>query len=59
MNLLGKKARDKVTGFEGIIVGQASYLYSHPQCQVSNNNGKSDDFAEVWIYEERLEIFDE
>lgn len=27
MEILGKKARDKVTGFEGIIIGKTIYLY--------------------------------
>jgi hypothetical protein len=29
--LLGDTARDEVTGFEGLVIGAATYLYAQPQ----------------------------
>lgn len=56
MDKLGKRAKDKVTGFEGIIIGKTSYLTG---CDVYGlagpaTDGKVNDTN--WFDEGRLEI---
>jgi len=55
MNKLGKKAKDKVTGLEGIVTGKAVYLYGCTQyCVVPlAENGKVEG---AWFDEGRIEI---
>lgn len=56
MILLGQKAKDKVTGFEGIITGRAQYLYGCDQyCLVPPAKEGEIKRAE-WFDEGRLEI---
>jgi len=53
---LGQKAKDKVTGFEGIIVGKAEYLFGcnqfglAPEAKDGKINGTS------WFDEGRIEV---
>lgn len=56
MSILGKAARDKVTGFEGIITGRAEYLYGCAQyCIVpSAVDGKLGEGH--WFDEGRIEV---
>ncbi len=57
---LGMKARDKITGFEGIIVGRAQYLTSCSQAVlVPTVDGKGLARAGEWFDEARLEIIGE
>ena len=53
---LGKKAKDKVTGFEGIIIGKIHYLYGCDQYGLSPEakEGKINDTQ--WFDEKRIEI---
>lgn len=54
---LGKKARDIVTGFEGIIIGKCEYLYGCNQYGVNPGvieKGKLGDIQ--WFDEGRIEI---
>ena len=53
---LGKKGRDKITGFEGIITGRAQYLYGCDQyCLVPPaKDGAIKDSS--WFDEGRIEI---
>jgi hypothetical protein len=53
---LGQKARDKVTGFEGIIVGRIEYLYGCDQYGLSPEakDGKINDT--MYFDEGRIEI---
>lgn len=54
---LGKKARDKVTGFEGIITGHCRYLYGCDQYllkpQVKSDGSMIDG---EWMDEGRIEV---
>jgi hypothetical protein len=53
---LGQKARDKVTGFEGIITGRAQYLYGCDQyCIVPPAKDGKIGSAE-WFDEGRIEV---
>ena len=56
---LGKKAKDIVTGFEGILVGKASYIYGCDQyCVVPPaKDGKLEDSK--WFDDGRLRIIGE
>ena len=54
---LGSVVRDKVTGFNGIVVGSAEYINRNPIHLVEpkkNDDGCLD--SSVWINESRLEI---
>ncbi len=53
---LGKKAKDKITGFEGIITGRAQYLYGCDQyCIVPPaKDGKIEQGQ--WFDEGRVEV---
>ena len=56
MQNLGKEARDKVTGFEGIIIGKIKYLFGCDQYGISPKakDGKTNDT--MWFDEGRIEI---
>lgn len=57
MNNLGKKAKDKITGFEGIIVAKVSYLFGCAQYGVApttTTDGKVNDTH--YFDEGRIEI---
>lgn len=58
MIVLGQKARDKITGFAGIITGRAQYLYGCDQYvlapPVNAVDGKIGDGQ--WFDEGRIEI---
>jgi hypothetical protein len=54
---LGKKGKDKITGFEGIITGRAQYLYGCDQYGITpavDKEGKTKDTQ--WFDEGRIEI---
>jgi hypothetical protein len=56
---LGDKVRDTVTGFEGLALGRAVYLYHATEWQVHPTALKSDDgsiIVSVWLAEGRLEV---
>jgi len=59
MKNLGKLGRDKVTGFEGIIIGKVTYLYGCNQYGLAPKakNGKVEDSS--WFDEGRIEIVGE
>jgi hypothetical protein len=54
---LGKKAKDKITGFEGIITGHADYLYGCDQYLISAEakDGNSEPQS-YWFDEGRIKI---
>lgn len=53
---LGQKAKDKITGFEGVLIGRASYITGCDQYLVQPPL-KDDAFREgKWVDEGRLEI---
>ena len=56
MNNLGKKAKDKVTGLNGIIVGKISYLFGCDQYGIAPpaSEGKVNDT--YWFDEGRVDI---
>jgi len=59
MNNLGKKAKDKITGFEGIIIGKATYLFGCDQYGLAPqifDKAKGELKASQWFDEGRIEI---
>jgi len=56
---LGKKGRDKITGFEGIITGKAEYLFGCTQYNLvpPMREGRLPDIQ--WFDEGRIEILGE
>ena len=58
MENLGKEAKDKITGFKGIIIGKCSYLFGCDQygiaAQSANTTGKRPDTE--WFDKGRVEI---
>jgi hypothetical protein len=56
MSILGKAARDKVTGFEGIIIGRCEYLFGCSQYGLAPpaKDGKTGDTN--WFDEGRVEV---
>lgn len=59
MNYLGKKGRDKVTGFEGVIIANANYLFGCKQYGLAPKavDGKIE--PTQWFDEGRIEIIGE
>lgn len=55
---LGDKVRDKLTGFEGIITGQAQYITGCNQALVKPQGLKEDGAMREaeWMDEQRLEV---
>ena len=54
---LGQKAKDKITGFTGILTGKAEYLTGCTQYSIQPDVKESGDFIEArWFDEGRLEI---
>jgi hypothetical protein len=57
MNIqLGAKARDKVTGFEGIIIGRCDYLYGCRQYGLVPSAKKGEIGGTQWFDEGRVEV---
>jgi len=57
MNNLGMKARDKVTGFEGIITGKINYLYGCSQYGIVPPVTPDNKIGDCqWFDEGRIEI---
>ena len=57
MKNLGKEAKDKITGFEGIIIGKINYLFGCAQYGIAprvKEDGKVNDTN--WFDEGRIEI---
>lgn len=59
MNNLGKKGRDKITGFEGIITGKAIYLYGCSQYNLVPPAKDGVIGSTEWFDEGRIEIIGE
>jgi hypothetical protein len=60
MDNLGKKAKDKVTGFTGIITSKHFYLYGCAQYGVSPQVDKDGKIPDIRYFDEgRLEIIGE
>lgn len=56
-NLLGKKAKDKITGFEGILTAKCSYLTGCDQYGITPPVDKDGKRQEVqWFDEGRIEV---
>lgn len=56
----GKKARDKVTGFTGVITGRADYMYGCSQLVLAPAVDKDGKMADGhWFDEGRIEILEE
>ena len=57
--MLGKKAKDKVTGLEGIITGRANYIYGCDQLLLmpTSTDGKAAEGA--WFDVGRVEVIGE
>ena len=56
-NILGKEARDKVTGFRGVVIGRAEYLYGCAQYGLAPKANKDGEVrAAQWFDEGRIEV---
>lgn len=55
-SLLGKKAKDKVTGFEGIIIGRAEYLFGCAQYGIVAPAKDGVTKGAEWFDEGRIEV---
>lgn len=57
---LGQMARDKITGFEGILTGHADYLYGCDQYLITavSKDGSSEPHS-YWFDEGRIEVLGE
>lgn len=54
---LGKKAKDKITGFSGIIIGKINYLFGCDQYGIAPEIGKDGKPGEThWFDVGRIEI---
>ena len=57
MDKLGKKAKDKVTGITGIIIGKANYLFGCAQYAISTQVDKPGETSVTrWFDEGRVKI---
>ena len=56
MKNLGKQARDKVTGFDGIIVGKINYLFGCGQYGIAPKSSDGKVNETNWFDEGRIEI---
>lgn len=57
--MLGRRAKDKITGFTGTITGRAEYISGCSQlllCPPLDKDGKSQ--SSQWFDEQRLELLD-
>jgi hypothetical protein len=55
----GKKARDKITGFEGIITGKCEFLYGCNQYGITPPAKESETKSTQWFDDGRIEIIGE
>ena len=53
---LGKKGRDKITGFEGILVGRSQYLFGCDQYCIAPPAKDGKILESCWFDEGRIEI---
>lgn len=58
--LFGKKARDKITGFEGMVTGRVEYMYGCAQLCLTPSVDKDGKLREgQWFDDGRIEIIGE
>lgn len=56
---LGKKVKDRITGFEGTVISKHEYLYSHTSYGVAPVVDKDGNFKETQYFEaDRLEVIE-
>lgn len=55
---LGERVRDRISGFEGIVISRAENLHSPPECLVASDSLDSNGVprANQWFFESRLEL---
>jgi hypothetical protein len=53
---LGKKAKDKITGFEGFLTGHANYITGCDQYLIQPSAKEGEFKDPLWFDESRLEI---
>jgi hypothetical protein len=55
---LGDRVRDKITGFEGIVLGRCEYLYEATALKVYKDSlrDNGEEFSPFWIEEGRVEV---
>ena len=57
MGVLGKKGKDRVTGFEGIIMAECTYLYGSNSFGLSGGLDKDGQINDIeWFDVERVEV---
>ena len=55
-SLLGKKAKDKVTGLTGTVTGVAMYLYGNPLLCIAFSESREG--KDIWCELARIEVLD-
>lgn len=54
---LGQEARDKITGFKGIIIGRADYLFGCAQYALTPKTNEAGEVKDTqWFDEGRIEV---
>ena len=53
--MLGKRARDKVTGFEGLVTSRQEYLNGSPRVLITSDHLLNGGVNSVWFEEGRVE----
>lgn len=56
MDKLGKKAKDKITGFKGIVIGKINYLFGCDQYGIAPEAKDGKTNGTCWFDEGRIEI---
>lgn len=57
---LGRKAKDKITGFAGILTGKVEYLYGCAQWGITPGMGKDGKTVDTQFFDEgRIEVIGE
>ncbi len=56
--ILGRKAKDSVTGFSGTITAKVEYLYRPTEVCIEGLTGNSGSPQQMWVEIDRAEITD-
>lgn len=56
--ILGRTAKDKISGFEGVITARCEYLYGVPRIQLTGKSVDSKEPMGYWVDEPQLEFTD-
>jgi len=60
LELLGKKAKDKITGYQGILTGKCYYLFGCAQYAINPGVGEDGKLMDIaWFDEGRIEVIED